>query len=76
MTLEVYDLFAVARDLCVLATILGAMGALRRADELVAQATDLLVHRAQLVHSWLKVREPAETNARYRSEHRGLPWMN
>lgn len=76
MSLEVYDLLAVAHDLCMLAAILGVMGACSRADELVAQATDLLVHRARLIRSWLKVRGPSETFGRHRSEHWGLPWMN
>lgn len=72
VSLEVHDLFAVARDLCALAAILGAMGGYRRADELVGQAADLLVHRAQLVGSALKAPE----SARRRSEHWVLPWMN
>lgn len=76
MSLEVYDLLAVARDLCTLAAILGAMGALGRADELVAQASDLLVHRAQLLRPRLTVCEAIDTPPRRRSDYWGLPWMN
>jgi hypothetical protein len=76
VSLEVYDLLAVARDLCTLAAIVGSMGAVGRADQLVGQAADLLVHRAQLVRSELKDHDSAQVTARRRSERWALPWMN
>ena len=73
------ELVDVSRDLCVVASVLFAAGLPERADLLVEQAADLLLHRARL-YARRPRREsrntPRDGSEELLADWRVMPWMN